>query len=80
MTDKRNISKNIQRYLNEYDNYIIIYFKEDVSYPSGFYNYYRKNTSFIINTKYNTILNKGDSLNIKKTIELKFTLGKKLLK
>ena len=35
--------------INQYDSYMVLYFKEDCNYSKGFKNNYRKNISFIIN-------------------------------
>ena len=75
-----NIRKNpiIRRKLDEYDTYIIIYFKEDVTYPSGFYNDYRGNINFIINTKDNTKLNLEDPLTINKDYGIEIHFNEKV--
>ena len=81
-TEKRNKPKNNPsnlRKLNDYDTYILIYFKEDVTYSSGFYNDYRGDINFIINTKNNTKkLNKEDALNINKNYGIEIHFGSKV--
>ena len=63
MSDIENKDKNQndKRKLNEYNNYIPIYFKDNALCSSGFCNSYRENISFIIDTEdKNTKLNKSD--------------------
>ena len=73
----RNKQENLQRglaKLEEYDTYIILYFKEDCNYSEGFKNEYRNNISFIIERENNTKLNSEETLFINKNfgIEIHF--------
>ena len=67
----RRLNENIQRNLNEvdeYDNYMILYFKEDCNYSEGFNNGFRNDISFIINRENNTHLSSTEQLIIHKNI------------
>ena len=83
-TEIGNIRKNNQgnlRKLNNYDTYITIYFKEDVTYSSGFNNDYRSDINYIINTKDKTKqLNKETTLNINKDYGIEIHFGAKVTK
>ena len=68
---------NIQRNLNEvdeYDTYMVLYFKQDCNYSEGFNNGFRNDISFIINTETNTRLSSAQQLIIHKNfgIEIHF--------
>ena len=63
-----------QRYLSEedeYDSYMVLYFKEDCNYTKGFK---REKVSYIINRKDNSKISNEDKLNIEKDypIEIHF--------
>ena len=63
-----------QRYLSEedeYDSYMVLYFKEDCNYTEGFK---REKVSYIINRKDNSKISNEDELNIEKDypIEIHF--------
>ena len=79
-TALENINKNNinQRKLYEYDNYITIYFKEDVTYESGFSNIFRKNISFIINTQNDTEKIKEEQININKDYGIQIHFSEKV--
>ena len=79
-TALENINKNNinPRKLYEYDNYITIYFKEDVTYESGFSNIFRKNISFIINTQDNTEKIKEEQININKDYGIQIHFSEKV--
>ena len=70
--------ENIKRYLeekDEYDNFIVLYFKQNCNYSEGFKNKYRKDISFIINRENNnTKIDSGEKLIINKNfgIEIHF--------
>ena len=74
---QRRLNKYFKKHLeevNEYNTYIILYFKEDCNYPEGFKNKNRKDISFIINTE-NNIKLRGDEaliINNKFMIEIHF--------
>ena len=73
----RNLDRN-----NEYDTMIILYFKEDCNYSTGFKNNYRKIISFIINRENNTKLTSQEELIIHTGfgIEIHFNASVKDLK
>ena len=83
-TEIGNKGKNNQgnlRKLNNYDTYITIYFKEDVTYSSGFNNDYRSDINYIINIKDKTKqLNKEATLNINKDYGIEIHFGAKVTK
>ena len=77
--EKDYLNQNYSRDLeekNEYDTYIILYFKQNCSYSSGFYNYYRNGISFIINRENNTKIKRNELLMINKDfgIEIHFNV------
>ena len=52
--------------INQYDSYMVLYFKEDCNYSKGFKNNYRKNISFIINRENDYNLTSEETLIIHK--------------
>ena len=66
---KRGLAK-----LEEYDTYIILYYKEDCNYSEGFKNEYRNNISFIIQRENNTKFTDEETLVINKNfgVEIHF--------
>ena len=66
---KGNVGREVKRYLDnddENDSYMVLYFKENVNYPWGFKNDYRKNINFIINRENNARLTSEEALTINK--------------
>ena len=66
---KGNVVNEAQRFLeggDGYDIYMLLYFKQTVSYPGGFINDYRKSISFIINRENNTHLTSEETLIVNK--------------
>jgi len=62
----------------EYDSYMLLYFKKDCNYSSGFKNEYRNNISFIINRKNNSKLKSEDELIITKDICIEIHFDKNI--
>ena len=74
--------ENIKRYLeekDEYDNFIVLYFKENCNYSEGFRNKYRKDISFIINRENNnTKIDSGERLIINKNYGIEIHFNKSI--
>ena len=74
--------ENISRYLeekDEYDNFIVLYFKEDCEYSEGFKNKYREDISFIINRENNnTKIDSGERLIINKNFGIEIHFNKSI--
>ena len=73
----RSLNENIDRNLDEvdeYNTYMVLYFKEDCNYSEGFNNGFRNDISFIINAENNTKLSSTEQLIIHKNfgIEIHF--------
>ena len=73
---KFNISNKVIRNL-ENKNYIIIYFNQNCSYPSGFGNIYRNNIDFIVNEEdKDHIYTYNEELTIKKDFGIEIHFNK----
>ena len=73
--------KNLEE-IDNYDTYIIIYFREDCYYIEGFKNEYRNNINFLINKENNEQIKDDEALIIHKNfgIEIHFNTNVKNLK
>ena len=74
---EKSLYKNSLRYLgDEYDNFIIIYFKEDWIYSEGFINSYRTEINYLINKENNIKLTGYDELIINKNFGIEIHFNK----
>ena len=74
-----NLDKNNLRNLemaNKYDNYVVLFFKEDCNYSKGFKNDYRNEISFIVNRKNNAKLTSEEALIINKDFGIEIHFNK----
>ena len=81
--DSINSEKSFLRELekkNEYDSYIVLYFKEDCSYSEGFKNNYRSNISYILNRENNNKLTSEEILIIRKEIGIEIHFNSPIMK
>ena len=78
----KNFECNNSRYLqgDEYDTYIVLYFKEDCSYSEGFKNNYRSNISYILNRENNNKLTSEETLIIRKEIGIEIHLNSPIMR
>ena len=70
-----NISRNMEEQ-NEYDTFMILFFKEDCHYVEGFKNDFRNDISFILNRKTNDKLNPEEKLYIDRDFGIEIHFNK----
>ena len=70
-----NTSRNLENN-DKSDNYILLYFKKNCSYPIGFKNDFRNDISFIINRENNLLLTNEQTLIIDKDLEYEIHFNK----
>ena len=74
---KENSKRNLEEE-NEYDTYMILYFKEDCNYSYGFQNSFRNNINYIINRNNNAKYQNEDFLIINKGFGIELHFNKKV--